>query len=154
MRIVGKGNNMYWINSRALKNKLRSGDFSDRDAIPYIIAEGILINLVLLLSGTPEGKTSLVSTVAGVLAVVLGTWFVFKKHNPDSSSSFLKKYLSLGWVVSIQFFLIFISILLLVLVPAIIWGITSINGELVANAAEIIFYFLYYLLLGKYISET
>jgi len=145
---------MYWINTKQLKNKLRSGTFSDRDAIPYIIADGVLINLAYL-GDSPDTAKSLVVIAVGILAVILGTWFVFNKHDPDSQSSFLKKYISLGWVVSVHCLLLFIPFLIVfAILLAAITGAREFVFEVAPTAGAIIFSILYYLLLGKHISET
>ena len=144
---------MYWINSRALKNKLRSGDFSERDAIPYIIAQGILINLSFL-GDSPETATSLITIGAGILGVILGTLFVFKKHDPNSNSSFLKKYVSLSWVVTIHCTLLLIPFLIVTILLAATTGAKDVIFEAAPATGAVLLCILYYVLLGKHISET
>ena len=131
---------MYWINSRALKNKLRSGEFSERDAIPYIIAQGILINLSFL-GDSPDTTNSLIAISLGILAVIIGTWFVFKKHAPNSNSSFLKKYVSLGWVVTIHCFLILIPVLFALAFLMVVLGASEFAMEIMPTAFVVIFLF-------------
>lgn len=144
---------MYWINSRALKNKLRSGEFSDRDVIPYIIAEGILYNLSFI-GDALNDTTSYVTIFAGILAVIFGTLFVFKKHDPNSNSSFLKKYFSLGWVVTVHCLIAVIPFTILTIILAVITGAKDLIFEAAPATGAILFFVLYYLLLGKHISET
>jgi len=144
---------MYWINIKALKEDLRSGDYQDRDIVPYIIASGIMTQLFSI-GGSNAGIFDLIAALIGIIAIVSGTWYVFGQHKQNSQASFLSKYISLGWVVGFRLFLIIIPVVII----AVILTATRANDESLLYGIGIlvlIFYsIIYYLLLGKHISET
>lgn len=143
---------MYWIKIKKLKHELQTGSFTERDAIPYIIAGGILVALIPL-TKTNGSVFDLIAVAYDILIIVLGTWYVFKQHNPDSASSFLAKYISLSWVVGFRCFLIFIPLMILSLIPVVVWVDKSTSGWF-PLVWEIIFSVVYYYRLGKNVSET
>ena len=143
---------MYWINIESLKADLQTGRFTERDAVPYIIADGILMSVFALADGY-ESPLDFLGAILGILAVIYGTWFVFNRHNSHSRSSFLMKYIALGWVVSIRCLLVLVPLIIVLTIPVAILGNAAwIN--LTSIIWAIIFYFVYYYLLGKHVSET
>ena len=144
---------MYWINIKALKEDLISGDYQERDIIPYIIASGIMTSLGSI-GGSDAGIFDLIAAIIGIIAIIFGTWYVFGQHKPNSQVSFLSKYISLGWVVGFRLFLTIIPIVII----TVILTATRTNDESLVYGIGIlvlIFYsIIYYLLLGKHISET
>lgn len=150
--VVGRNINMYWIKTKKLKEELRSGTFSERDAIPYVIAQGILIQLAIF-CGTDKSMFDWFTFPFSIIALIVGTWYVFKKHNADSATSFLAKYVSLSWVVTIQCILIFTPVAVAIILPGVI-----MENNLLIGAGGIVwninFYLIYYYLLGKHIAET
>lgn len=143
---------MYWIKIKSLKHDLKTGTFTERDAIPYVIAEGILFQLALIV-GSEQSIFDLFNLIIGIVAIIIGTWYVFKLHDKDSASSFLAKYISIGWVVTIQCLLIFLPLAIAIIVPAAIMGSKfwiGLGGVIWCSTL----YLVYYYLLGKHISET
>jgi hypothetical protein len=143
---------MYWVNINVLKIKLQTGQFKEIDAIPYIIADGILT----CLAGLAGGYTSpldLVTACIAITAIIYGTWHVFKKHNQNSESSFLTKYITLGWVVHWRCLLVLLPLIIIFTIPVAMLG-NETWIHITSSMWVIIFYFVFYALLGKHISET
>ncbi len=140
---------MYWINIKSLKDDLRSGNCKERSVIPYIIAEGILIQL-LAIFGTEITLFDFFSFIICVIIIIFGTWYVFEKHNQNSATSFLVKYITLGWVLNIRLSLIMLPIF----IPLAIIINNRIMYHAILSVSGIIILIVYYRLLGKHIAET
>lgn len=143
---------MYWMKTKSLKHDLQTGTFTERDAIPYIIAESILVQLALF-GGSEHIVFDSLNIIIGIAAIITGTWYVFNKHDKDSASSFLSKYVSIGWVVTVQCLLMLFPLAIVITVPAMLIGNQFWIGfcEIVFF---VVFYLVYYYLLGKHISDT
>ena len=144
---------MYWLNLKSLKQDLRTGQFKDINAVPYIIAAGIMMIFNIFFAGGYSSPIDLLAFALAITAVVWGTWHVFKKHNENSESSFLMQYISLSWVVSLRCLLAFLPLIIILTIPiAILCNDIWIN--ITGIVWSIIVQFVFYYLLGKHISET
>ena len=157
---------MYWIRTKKLKKQLRKGRITERQILPYLIAESICIQLTMMLipfalmlaveaEQTLFNIYDLASEIIVIAAFIIGIFYIFKKHQPASGSTFLQKYIPLSWVVAIQCLLggmliaipIFINIGILSKDPDHLQGIVGL-------ISAVVFHTVYYKLLGKHIAET
>jgi hypothetical protein len=141
---------MYWLNIHALKSDLRAGQVSERDVVPYLIAEGILIQLSYL-DGSGSSFFDYVDVLVGTAAVILGTWYVFNRHR--GGAPFLLKYITLGWVVGWRVLLVILPVFI---VLALILG--AMGGEGAVNFSTSLFgavyWYAYFRVLGDRIAES
>ena len=143
---------MYWIGIKKLKKDLREGTFSDRDAVPYLIAEGVLTELGLL-AGSKSNIFDIVAAVIGIAALILGILFVYKYHNRSSRSSFLACYISMGWVLSIRYILLFLPLVVVAALLGAIFHSTALT-ESALLLLTVVYYFVYYYKFAEHISEV
>lgn len=108
---------MYLINIKSLKKELINGPFTEKQAFQYLLAYLLFSNLVSLLPDTTVNHWTIISGILYVIITFLGIIYCFKKNKGSTGESFLPRYFSLLWVVSLRMFFI--------------WAIPSILGVLV-----------------------
>lgn len=138
---------MFWLDINALKAQLRSGEFKERDIVPYIVADGILSQVFGMGRASAAG-VDLLARLVGVAAILIGTWHVFERHDPESAVGFLPKYVALGWVVGFRLFLVFLPVMV---IGGFAFGGYSGAFLLLMGA---LLWLIYYRQLGQCISEV
>lgn len=143
---------MYWTNIKALKIDLSSGNYQERDIVPYIIADGILTALFSI-GGSDTAVFDVINVIIGIVIIIVGTWYVFGQHQPNSQASFLTKYISLSWVVGFRLLIITIPLIIIgVFLTPLTAGTPLLYGY--GILIGVLYAIIYYLLLGKHISEV
>lgn len=133
---------MYWLGIEELKAELRAGTLAERDMVSYLIAQGIVLQLSL--AEASANAFALVECVFGVLTTVFGTWYVFNLHVESSKSSFLQKFVTLGWVVSIRWVIFFLPLIVIA---------GCFLGDLGLALAGIAFSLVYFWRLGEHVAD-
>ncbi|MBQ4877981.1 hypothetical protein J8M21_12260 [Pseudoalteromonas luteoviolacea] len=92
---------MYFWNIWALKSDLRANLLTPRCDLKYLIAILILMSLRNTPTETSNSYDYL-SLLFDVLMVVVGTWYCFKINDGNNGKDFLRRYLSICWVVGVR----------------------------------------------------
>jgi hypothetical protein len=96
---------MYFWNIKKLKAQLIEKPLTEKQTLPYLIALILLYDMSMYLP-----QPDVYSWLDGLeVAISLGTTFfgiiwLFRKNHGDAGSHFVQRYLALGWVVLIRFF--------------------------------------------------
>lgn len=150
---------MYFVRSEALKQRLKSREFSDRETLPYLIA---YVSLGVLLMGvlnhpvlvTPYNSWDWLSVGLSSLLGIAGVVYSYQCNGGKEGHDLILKYIVLGWVVSIRCVLVLIPILILVYMGGLLFGwageATGLFDVLILFVFELILYWR----LGENMRDT
>ena len=136
---------MYFVFYHPLKHKLRTDSLGDREALPYLIIYAVLFALG---SSSEADRYGFLSLCLTIIIVIGGTYYAYLQNGGKEGSNLIKKYLILGWVVSIRF--------AIVLSPVVIVHIVALPnlGDLFYVLFGATIKFIYYQRLGTHIRDT
>ena len=141
---------MYFVFYHPLKHMLRTNSLSDREALPYLIIDAVLFSLG---SSSEADRLSngydLLSLCLTVIIVIGGTYYVYLQNGGKEGFNLIKKYLILGWVVSIRFAIVLIPVVIvnyIVVMPK----LGDLYDVLFGGAIKLI----YFQRLGTHIRDT
>ena len=90
---------MYFVQYNPLKQQLRNRTLSDRDALPYLILDGVVVALMgLNISSNGLNALNVVSTLISVAIIIGGTFHVYDQNGGNEGFDLVRKYVVLGWV--------------------------------------------------------
>lgn len=144
---------MYFVSYHPLKHKLRTNSLSDREALPYLIIEAVLLSLASYSSGDRLSNAyDFLSLCLTVITVIGGTYYVYLQNGGKEGFNLIQKFVVLGWVVSIRFAIVLIPV---VTVYIVIWlklenPSFDLYTVLLGGAIRII----YFQRLGTHIRDT
>ena len=102
---------MNWINLSDAENKLKNDEFSDNEALKYLIAIVILGSLV----GFGVIERNILSFISVVLHIIISIWGilkVFKINELGDRKDFFKRYIVISWIIGFRLFLISLFVLI------------------------------------------
>ena len=98
---------MYFWKIEKLKEDIRTNQLTEKDrfiyALIYLVLGAIGLEVMMLMPLEDGNIWDLISSIANVLIVALGTLYAFKANGSNGGSDFLGKYFSIGFVVAIRF---------------------------------------------------
>ena len=152
---------MYFWNIEALKEEIRGGHFSDKEAIPYIVLTLFLYTLVseLVYYFPAQDTYNIWDGIDSFLIIVIplfGIIYAYKKNGGGEGREFANKFFSIGFVLTIRFLVYFIVPMIAMIFY---WSFVE-QGEAVEETTLFdvvvfhLWYILYYYRLGKHIEET
>ena len=144
---------MYFVSYHPLKHKLRTNSLSDREALPYLIIEAVVLSLASYSSGDRLSNVyDFLSLCLTVIIVIGGTYYVYRQNGGTEGFNLIKKYLILGWVVSIRFTIVLIPIVAVYIVIMLKLENPSFDlyTALIGGAVKLI----YFQRLGRHIRDT
>ncbi len=140
---------MYFVFYHPLKHKLRTNSLSDREALPYLIIYAVLFALG---SYSEADRLSngygFLSLCLTVIIAIGGTYYVYRQNGGKEGFNLIKKYLILGWVVSIRFAIALIPVVIVYIV------VMPNLGDLYDVLFGATIKFIYYQRLGRHIRDT
>ena len=144
---------MYFVFYHPLKHKLRTNSLSDREALPYLLIEAVLVSLDSNSSGERlSNGYDFLSLCLSVIIVIGGTYYVYLQNGGKEGFNLIQKYVVLGWVVGIRLAIVSIPV---VIVYIVVWpkvGNPSFDlYSVVFGGAIKLFYFQR---LGRHIRDT
>ncbi len=152
---------MYVWNIQALKDEIKSGNFGDKEAIPYIVVTIFLYELGFELMsrwGVVENYNvwDSVNTVLTIVITVLGTIYAYRQNGGSHGKDFANKFFAISFVMGIRFLVYSIG---LIAVLILYWSYAySDDEEIPTTFVEVGVYAMWYLLLyyriGKHIEDT
>lgn len=146
---------MYFVKYNPLKQKLGSRSLGDREVLPYLIVEGVVLALLTHDMST-EGlhAFTVVSMVLNTAIVIGGTFHVYAQNGGKEGFDLVRKYVVLGWVVGFRVFLVCVPVLATI---AYLLGVSNLDDTLkhmlllICGVAVSI---IYYQRLGRHIRDT
>jgi hypothetical protein len=158
---------MYFFALKKLKANLIEKPLTERQALPYLIATiaiyTLLIELIYTLSFLPTTEADsasynvwhFIDSTISFISTLLGAIWVYKCNRADTGRYFLQRYLSVGWVTAMWFFVIMMLVCVLVVT------MTTIATEPTSNSTSagltLIYLALmvgYYWYFGKQVAEV
>lgn len=146
---------MYFLRCSELKEKLSKRTLSEREALPYLIADSVLIAIAMssFLGGyTSPNLWDFLRDVLAVMTTVAGIIYAYKKNGGNNGYDFLQKYIVLGWVITWRWILIFIPLFF------IFYMLFGDHESSSSTPLEIAFIFIAEIILywriGKHVSDT
>jgi len=102
---------MNWINLSDAENKLKNDEFSDNEALKYLIAFIILYTLI----GFGVIESNILGFISVVLQIIISIWGimkVFKENELGDGKDFFKRYIVISWIIGFRLFLISLFVLI------------------------------------------
>jgi hypothetical protein len=94
---------VYFWRIEALKRRLIAAPLNDREALPYLVAYGALMSVVIAFPPAfPNGWDTLQGLI-GMLASIVGTIWVYRRNGGQTGSEMLQRYFALSWVLTLRF---------------------------------------------------
>jgi hypothetical protein len=94
---------MYIWDVNSLVGELAKGSLTEKEAFKYLLANTILISAVLI--PFPENNINdIIGSIANVVVAILGVIYIYKCNGGDKGKEIIQRYMSLGFVVAIRFF--------------------------------------------------
>ena len=146
---------MYFFKIEPLKQKLRDGVFTDREALPYLIGWIVFSPLTLGSKLNFAKDEDLLLAFLGIFATIFGPWFVYKENSGAVGNNFIQKFIVLGWVVYCRLALVFIGFFLVAMIPHLFGH--SYLGHLPSGVKIVIFVlyqYCYFNFLGAHIRDV
>jgi len=146
---------MYFIKYHPLKARLASRSFSDKEALPYLVAFSALTTFVVAfpMVGGINGW-DFVSGIFSVVFAIGGVLYAYQSNGGAEGFDLIQKYVILGWVVAIRCLLVFIPVV----------GVAYIAGEALDVVTDetgpydvlliAIFEMVLYSRIGRHIRDT
>lgn len=134
---------MYFVRYQPLKGKLRERSLTDREALPYLVLDVFFITVISLIYTMREYNEF--DMVAGVLSIIFGlggVLYAYKQNGGKDGFDLIQKYIVLGWVVFVRWFLIAVPFWIVTFLFDAMFGITETEGPhvLVFAFLELVFY--------------
>ena len=97
---------MYFWKINCLKQSLKKEPLSEKESIKYIVATVVLYCLFLIINPAKTDKWYLISYLIYMIITVIGIIYCFHKNGGIQGNNFLKKFISLNWVLGIRLFIL------------------------------------------------
>lgn len=85
-----------------LKAQLALAPLTDREMLPYVVANGALLGLPVAFPPDSPNSWDTAGGVAGVVLIVLGILWVFRQNGGAAGTDFLQRYTAIGWVICMR----------------------------------------------------
>ena len=146
---------MYFIKYQPLKEKLRERTLSEREALPYLIVSTAIVALLL---GIPlyerYNVIDGISAVVSIALAIFGILFAYKQNGKEEGFDFIKKYVVLGWITGVRFFIVFVPLGVVLILIAGYLGFSAEETNEVDLILQIVFEALLYYRIGRHIKDT
>ena len=146
---------MYWLRYQPLKDRLKKRSVSDREALPYLLLFSALESIALSVPATSKmNKWDIIEAILYVIVTLLGVFYVYKKNGGNKGYDIIQKFVVLGWVVAVRYFLVVLSLGGLIYFTV---RYHAPSGDETTFFDAVFFTMLsaiYYERLGRHISET
>lgn len=114
---------MYFFSIDSLKSDLAHGELNQSEDMKYVVATLILYTLGTMPVEAPNTLDYL-SSFIGAVIVLIGSLFCYWSNGGRTGEDFLRKYLSISWVVGVRLGL---AVLFLLFLVSIFIGAMSVN---------------------------
>lgn len=146
---------MYFVKYHPLKARLSARSVSDREALPYLIMVYVINSLLVSLPDFQEYNFwDGVSAILTVAVTIGGILHVYRKNGGASGFDLIRKYVILGWVVTIRCLLAFIPVAIVFGLAEVAMGITSSDYGPQDVVLILLLQIIVYQRIGRHISDT
>ena len=146
---------MYFVQYNPLKQQLRNRTLSDRDALPYLILDGVVVVLLgLNISSDGLNAFNVVSTFLSAAIIIGGTFHVYEQNGGNEGFDLVRKYVVLGWVAGIRVFLASIPVFLILGILIGLGNVDDAFSEFLIMCCAATIEFIYYQRLGRHVRDT
>ena len=147
---------MYFVRYQPLKDKLRDRTLSEREALPYLV---VFVALASLAQAFPKlheyGKLDAVSGLLNLGAAIWGILYSYHHNGGRAGHDLIRKFVVLGWIVSVRCILAFIPISLLLIFLGATTGMMSWESYGWYDVSVIfLINILVYQRIGRHIRDT
>jgi len=97
---------MYFLRIKPLKESLATAGIDTKEQFKYLMAWMLLLTWASSLSFKSPGFWETVSGAGMLVITFLGILYAYLRNGGSKGTSFLERYLSIGWVVNIRVFLV------------------------------------------------
>jgi hypothetical protein len=106
---------MYFYSINKLKDRLKSGQLSERESVPYLIISAAFIALFAYFPSPPENLWDYVSLSISLALAILGTIWLYQKNGGSDGKDFIYRYIILGFVVIVRYITAMLPVIILYL---------------------------------------
>ena len=132
-----------------LKEEIKNDDLSEKDkfiyAVIYIVSCAFGMEAMGWLNIEDQNIWDIVVSISNVIIVLVGTIFAFKANGGSTGEDFLGRFFSIGFIISVRFFVILIAIISITMVY--IYYSTDENGYIETSPVDIFPYLIWYVAL-------
>lgn len=146
---------MYFFKYQPLKERLKNRMISDREALPYLLLFGGLEALVLSMPASSEtNKWDVIERILYVIVTMAGILYVYRKNGGSTGYDIIHKFVVLGWVVAVRYFIFVLPVAGLIYFTAYYYGLSGEKTTVFDAVFSIVLSIIYYERLGRHISDT
>lgn len=155
---------MHFVQYQPLKDQLKSRTLTERQSLPYLVAwscsSALLFGYITWTSATIPTCYHLTDFVLDALTIglaIAGVLYSYSKNGANSGFDFIKKYVVLGWVVSVRCILFLIPLLVIYILGVSVLGETESDTSCTTWADVAVFFFVevaIYQRIGRHIADT
>lgn len=139
---------MIWFNIQELEKKLINDELTDKESFDYLLSSSILLTFFTYI-GTKEHTNDwlhFLELIISLIITIVGTKATYEVNATGGQKDYLKRYLSISFVIGIQLCLyVFLSALLIGIIIATM-HINLINEEIIKLIFVLVFGIVYYIL--------
>jgi len=112
---------MIWLRLKKLENKLEKFELTERDSYYYLFAFAItaILSNYLLNEVPTTSSVNWIDRVEYYGSIIITIWGLsnsFKINESGNGKEYLKRFLSISWVVAVRLFLILIPVVMLIFI--------------------------------------
>lgn len=157
---------MYFFSLKKLKKELQEAPLTEKQTLPYLIAwlasytlSGQMTSWITSFAiGTDETRYNFwdyIGSTFSIIAIIIGTLWLFHKNHGDKGCYFIQRYLAIGWVASLRYMIFGSLLYVLIFIFLEQHGYnfdnsTGFNGVAFCLVLEV----LYFWYLGKHIADV
>ena len=161
---------MYFWNIKKLKAQIIERPLTEREVLPYIIANALVYLLLMELISylysfhevgavdMPYGFWEYLSIAFSIVMTIMGCVWLFRKNKTRSENYFLQRYTALGWVVMLRttVFVLLASIILFFLAQMVASDFFNkvFDSNISVFLFGLCFYLYFYWYFGKHLTEV
>lgn len=147
---------MFFWNIKALRVALAHGTLSERARFGYLLCFVLLTGAVPLLVGDPAAPTvwDTILTGVNIMALVLGTIWAYHRNGGGRGHHFIDRYVSLSWVFSLRFSVMFLLPAILVYLAVGLLDLAADETDPFDVAMGLVTNVAYYAGLGRHMRLT
>lgn len=107
---------MYFWRIEKMKTEMVTCQMSEREVLPYVVVSAAVFSVAGYIRQPLNNRWDALSVGWSLLLAVFGTIYIYRQNGGANGQHFLQRYLALGWVVGIRWFVAFTPVVLVLYV--------------------------------------